>query len=77
VVVLVEPKGATSPAALTDEVRRRVSDLFGLYVDEVACAPAGTITRTTSGKLQRAAAKSRYERGELVELLRQATAVEN
>jgi acyl-CoA synthetase (AMP-forming)/AMP-acid ligase II len=68
VVVLVETKASAPIHRLTDAVRRRVSDLFGLYVDDVACAPAGTITRTTSGKLQRAAAKSRYARGELVEV---------
>ena len=62
VVILVEPKGAAAEDAVAAAIRRRISDLFGLYVDRVACAPAGTITRTTSGKLQRAAAKSRYER---------------
>jgi len=66
VIVLVEPKGTASSDAIAAAIRHRVSEMFGLYVDEVACAPAGTITRTTSGKLQRAAAKSRYERGELV-----------
>jgi fatty-acyl-CoA synthase len=66
VIVLVEPKGATSSDALRDAIRRRIGDVFGLYVDEVACAPPGTITRTTSGKVQRAAAKARYERGELM-----------
>jgi fatty-acyl-CoA synthase len=66
VVVLVEPKGTASADVLADAIRRRIGDLFGLYVDEVACAPSGTITRTTSGKLQRGAAKARYERGELM-----------
>ena len=66
VVILVEPKGAAAEDVVAAAIRRRISDLFGLYVDRVACAPAGTITRTTSGKLQRAAAKSRYERGELL-----------
>ena len=64
VVLLVEPKGLTSQAAVTEAVRRRISDAFGLYVDDVVCIPAGTIGRTTSGKLQRAAAKRAYERGE-------------
>jgi long chain fatty acid CoA FadD26 len=51
--------------ALTETIRRRISDLFGLYVDEVALVPSGTVGRTTSGKVQRAATKARYERGEL------------
>jgi acyl-CoA synthetase (AMP-forming)/AMP-acid ligase II len=64
VVVLVEPKGLTSQAEIADAVRLRIRDGFGLFVDEVICVPAGTIGRTTSGKLQRAAAKQAYERGE-------------
>jgi fatty-acyl-CoA synthase len=64
VVVLVEPKGLAMADAIGVAVRRRISDAFGLYVDEVVCVPAGTIGRTTSGKLQRAAAKQAYLRGE-------------
>ena len=66
VVLLVEPKGLTSQAAVADAVRHRIRDGFGLYVDDVICVAAGTIGRTTSGKLQRAAAKQAYERGEFV-----------
>jgi fatty-acyl-CoA synthase len=64
VVVLAEPKGLTDPDAIVDAVRRRVSDVFGFYVDEVVCVPAGTIGRTTSGKVQRAAAKQAYLQGD-------------
>jgi len=64
VVLLVEPKGLTSQAGVVEAVRRRVSDAFGVYVDDVVCVPSGTIGRTTSGKLQRAAAKRAYERGD-------------
>jgi fatty-acyl-CoA synthase len=64
VVVLVEPKGFAMADAIGDAVRQRISDAFGLYVDEVVCVPAGTIGRTTSGKVQRAAAKQAYLRGE-------------
>jgi fatty-acyl-CoA synthase len=67
VVIVVEPNGRVSPDLLMDAVRRRVGDLFGLYVDDVALVPSGTVGRTTSGKVQRAATKSRYERGELVD----------
>ena len=64
VVVLLEPKGAASSAAIGDAVRQRVGDTFGLYVHDVVCVPSGAIGRTTSGKLQRAAAKRSYLSGE-------------
>jgi fatty-acyl-CoA synthase len=65
VVVVAEPSGTMAPQDLVDAIRRRVGDVCGLYVDEVVLVPSGTIGRTTSGKVQRADAKSRYERGEL------------
>jgi acyl-CoA synthetase (AMP-forming)/AMP-acid ligase II len=66
VVVVVEPSGTASVGSLTDSIRRRIGDLFGLFVDEVVAVPSGAIGRTTSGKVQRAATKARYERGTLV-----------
>jgi acyl-CoA synthetase (AMP-forming)/AMP-acid ligase II len=66
VVIVVEPSGTVSSESLTDTIRRRVSDLFGLYVDDVTLVPSGTVGRTTSGKVQRAMTKARYERGDLV-----------
>ena len=66
VVIVVEPNGTAPAAALTDAIRRRVGDLFGLYVDEVAVVPSGKVGRTTSGKVQRASTKACYERGELL-----------
>jgi len=66
VVIVAEPNGTVVPDTLTDAIRRRIGDLFGLYVDAVALVPSGTVGRTTSGKVQRAATKARYERGELV-----------
>ncbi|MFI5178352.1 MAG: fatty acyl-AMP ligase [Vicinamibacterales bacterium] len=66
VVLVVEPSGTVPGGSLTDAIRRQVSDLFGLYVDDVALVPSGTVGRTTSGKVQRAATKSRYERGQLM-----------
>src|SRR5581483_10509046 len=53
IVVLIEAKGSASADRLTPAIRGRISDLFGIFVDEVVLAPAGTITRTTSGKVQR------------------------
>jgi fatty-acyl-CoA synthase len=66
VIVVVEPSGTSSVDLLIDGIRRRISDVFGLYVDEVLPVPSGAIGRTTSGKVQRAATKARYERGALV-----------
>ena len=67
VVIVVEPSGTVAAAALADAIRREVSDLFGLYVDEVVLVPSGTVGRTTSGKVQRSATKARYERGQLAD----------
>jgi fatty-acyl-CoA synthase len=61
VVIVVEPNGTVPGDALADTIRRQVGDLFGLYVDEVALVPSGTVGRTTSGKVQRAATRARYE----------------
>jgi fatty-acyl-CoA synthase len=65
VVMIVEPSGAVVADVLVAAVRQRVRDVCGLYVDEVVPVPSGTIGRTTSGKVQRAATRLRYERGEL------------
>jgi fatty-acyl-CoA synthase len=67
VVLVVEPSGTVEAAALAEAIRRRVSEMFGLYVDEIVPVSSGTIGRTTSGKVQRAATRARYERGELAE----------
>jgi acyl-CoA synthetase (AMP-forming)/AMP-acid ligase II len=61
VVIVVEPSGTIDADALTVAIRRRIGDLFGLYVDDVAVMPSGTVARTTSGKVQRAATRTRYE----------------
>ena len=65
VVIVVEPSGTVPGGTLTEAIRRQVSDLFGLYVDEVVLVPSGTVGRTTSGKVQRTATKARYEQGQL------------
>jgi fatty-acyl-CoA synthase len=66
IVVMLEARGSVPADALAASIRRRIGDLFGLSVDVVAFVPAGTIGRTTSGKVQRGAAKARYSRGELI-----------
>ena len=65
VVIVVEPSGTVPADVLTGQIRREIGDLFGLYVDEVAIVRSGTVGRTTSGKVQRAATKARYEQGSL------------
>jgi fatty-acyl-CoA synthase len=64
-VIVVEPSGTVPAAELTDAIRRRIVDLCGLLIHDVVLAPHGTVSRTTSGKVRRAATKQRYERGDL------------
>jgi acyl-CoA synthetase (AMP-forming)/AMP-acid ligase II len=64
-VIVAEPSGTVACEALTDAIRRRIGALFGLYVDEIRLVPSGTVGRTTSGKVQRAATKRRYQSGDL------------
>jgi acyl-CoA synthetase (AMP-forming)/AMP-acid ligase II len=64
-VVVVERDGTVGPAVLAEAIRREVADVFGLAVDDIVVADSGTIDRTTSGKNQRAAMRSRYESGAL------------
>ncbi len=64
-VMIVEPTGTVEAAQLAAGVRRRVADLYGLFVDDVVVAPGGTVGRTSSGKVQRAMTRARYERGEI------------
>ena len=64
-VMVVEPSGTVGAEQLVAGVRRRMADLYGLYVDDVVVAPSGTVARTSSGKVQRALTKARYERGEI------------
>jgi fatty-acyl-CoA synthase len=65
VVLVIEPAGTLSSEQVIDSARRRIGDLCGLYVDDVMLVRSGTIGRTTSGKVRRAATKELYERGEL------------
>jgi long chain fatty acid CoA FadD26 len=66
VAIVAEPSGTVTSDALVESIRRRIGDLCGLYVDDVVLVPSGAIGRTTSGKVQRAATKARYQNGELI-----------
>jgi acyl-CoA synthetase (AMP-forming)/AMP-acid ligase II len=74
VVIVAELSGTVPPDVVTDAIRREIGDLFGLYVDDVALVRSGTVGRTTSGKVQRAATRMRYERGELADEALRASA---
>ncbi|MBI3493664.1 MAG: fatty acyl-AMP ligase, partial [Acidobacteria bacterium] len=47
VVIVAEPNGTVPSPVLTETIRLRIGDLFGLYVDDVALVPSGTVGRTT------------------------------
>jgi fatty-acyl-CoA synthase len=64
VVVGVEWRGA-DPDALRRQVRDHVAVTLSLQVDDVIVLGAGSIPRTTSGKLQRLQARELYQQGRL------------
>jgi len=64
VVVLAEPSGTEAPQVLVPAIRRAVAELCALHLENVLLVPSGSIGRTTSGKVQRADARRRYELGE-------------
>jgi acyl-CoA synthetase (AMP-forming)/AMP-acid ligase II len=61
VVIVAEPNGTVAAEMLQESIRRQVSDLFGLYVDEIALVPSGTVGRTTSGKVRRSETRAKYK----------------
>ncbi len=52
-------------SALRARVRQAVTSLCGAPPDDVVFAAPGTVPKTPSGKIRRAACRERYERGEL------------
>jgi acyl-CoA synthetase (AMP-forming)/AMP-acid ligase II len=65
VVVVAESKQTEGRDALANEIRAHVAKATGLTVDDVVVVDVGTIPKTSSGKLQRAKARTLYETGEL------------
>jgi fatty-acyl-CoA synthase len=55
------------PLPAVEAIRKAVSSRHGLYPADVRFVPAGSIPRTTSGKLARLACRDEYLRGELRE----------
>lgn len=68
VVVVFEPLREDLMDGLLLRVRQMVADVTGLTPSAVLAVPKGTITRTTSGKLQRTKLRERWARGELQRL---------
>jgi fatty-acyl-CoA synthase len=65
VVVLVEASGNGGAEGLEREVDRAVKKAVGVAPSEVVVLPRGTIEKTTSGKLRRAAMRDAYLSGAL------------
>lgn len=65
VVVVAETKNADGYAQLAADIKTHIAKATGLTVDEVVVVPANTIPKTSSGKLQRAKARTLYEEGRL------------
>jgi acyl-CoA synthetase (AMP-forming)/AMP-acid ligase II len=65
VTVVAEPRDGAEPAELLSPVRQQVLNVVGVTARTVLIVPKGTITKTTSGKLQRAAIRDAYAEGRL------------
>jgi acyl-CoA synthetase (AMP-forming)/AMP-acid ligase II len=61
VVVVAETKDAPDREQLARDVKTEIARQTGLTPDEVVIVDAGTIPKTSSGKLQRRKARELYE----------------
>jgi fatty-acyl-CoA synthase len=59
-VVVAELRRQTQDGSLEELVRGRLLDTLGVRADRVELVPAGTLPRTTSGKLRREAARNMW-----------------
>jgi acyl carrier protein len=66
-VVLAETRQTDTGvlAQLRNQVEVTVTDVLGTPPDDVVLAPPGSVLKTSSGKLRRAASRERYEQGDL------------
>ncbi|MBU1454589.1 MAG: AMP-binding protein, partial [Proteobacteria bacterium] len=66
-IVLAESR--RKDAAIKEKLQRQIVntavDLLGMPPDEVVIAPPGTVLKTSSGKVRRAASRELYEKGEI------------
>ncbi len=68
VAVLVEVQDGYIAEGFAEEVGDRVADAIGIRPKEVVVLPSGTVQKTTSGKLRRAAMRDAYASGALTGL---------
>jgi len=61
----IEPRAAADPVEVAETVRIRTGEEHEVPVHEVVVVPAGSIPRTSSGKLRRGACRDRYLDGGL------------
>jgi acyl carrier protein len=66
-VVLAETRQTDTDllAQIRRQVEATVTDLLGTPPDDVVLAPPGSVLKTSSGKLRRAASRERYEQGDV------------
>jgi amino acid adenylation domain-containing protein len=65
VVLELDRRTAAEPGQVLDAVRRAVTEVHEVQVHEVVLVRAGTVPKTSSGKVRRHACRAAYERGEL------------
>ena len=66
-IVLAESrkKDAATKEKLLQQIVNRAVDLLGMPPDEVVIVPPGTVLKTSSGKIRRAASRELYEKGNI------------
>lgn len=60
IVILAETRKPEPGMQLSDDIRRLLADEMGILVHDALVLPTGSIPKTTSGKVQRAKARSEY-----------------
>jgi fatty-acyl-CoA synthase len=64
-LVIAAEANRADAAELREQIKRRVSEEFGLVPAHIAIVPLGELPKTSSGKAQRRKTKQLYEAGEL------------
>ncbi len=70
VVYEVDHRKEFDPEAITDQIRRAVSEEHDLQVHSVALIKLGSVPKTSSGKIQRYLCREGYRKGTLEEIAR-------
>ena len=70
--LVAETKDPENAGFIASQASKTVREHFGLAPTEVVMVPAGTIPKTSSGKLQRSLTRKLYEEGKLPELAKSA-----